>query len=396
MESVELPPTATPPSGDKTPKRQNKETVMHSGKKIKNKEKSPGNGSLKKRKRKHMTKKTQKDESLGPERQLKMGTVIRSKKREYGVFRVIGHGTFGNVYEIRDKQGKLYAMKTESVSEFPKGRLTYEIVAYELITKQKKQNPETVSHLLSMQDYGVDLSYRFVVMTYAGSNLEDLLREMDISIKTAVRLCIQSFEAIQQLHKIGFLHRDIKPANFVIGKESLDQRQLTHTPEQSCFKFVGTLTYASRAAHLSNMQGRKDDLESWFYMCLEFFDSDILPWAKECCEKKCGEMKKKLFREPLGYLREMPTCFQYFPMLINAMETDDEPKYNTFKEVLMTLALSEQVDFDEPFEWETASQNERAPSKNAKDKNDHGYVFLNALRNGDDQPKQGTPKKKQA
>lgn len=60
----------------------------------------------------------------------------------------------------------------------------------------------------------------FMIMTLLGPNLSTLLKKCPckhFSLSTAVRVGIQTLEAIEALHRVGFLSRDIKPQNFAIG-----------------------------------------------------------------------------------------------------------------------------------------------------------------------------------
>jgi serine/threonine protein kinase len=59
-------------------------------------------------------------------------------------------------------------------------------------------------------------------------------------------------DCIKQVHMAGYLHRDIKPYNFRIhdGKVRITDFGLLIEPDkQSVSKFLGTLYFASLAAH---------------------------------------------------------------------------------------------------------------------------------------------------
>lgn len=40
---------------------------------------------------------------------------------------------------------------------------------------------------------------------------------------TAIGVSIQSLEALDDLHGIGYLHRDVKPGNYTIGRAELNE-----------------------------------------------------------------------------------------------------------------------------------------------------------------------------
>lgn len=43
------------------------------------------------------------------------------------------------------------------------------------------------------------------------------------SVGTAIGVSIQSLEALDDLHSIGYLHRDVKPGNYTIGRAELNE-----------------------------------------------------------------------------------------------------------------------------------------------------------------------------
>ena len=89
------------------------------------------------------------------------------------------------------------------------------------------------------------------------------------------------------------MHRDLKPENILVGKEDnsqiylvdfgvsklfLDKHdnhmykfRLNISPFKDKKSFIGTTRYASISAHLGYELGRKDDLESLFYVLIYFF-----------------------------------------------------------------------------------------------------------------------------
>lgn len=60
-------------------------------------------------------------------------------------------------------------------------------------------------------------------------------------------------------------------------------------------RFLGTVRFASRNCHRSREQCRRDDLESWMYMVLEFTDCSALPWCRTVDRKVVCTQKEKLF-----------------------------------------------------------------------------------------------------
>lgn len=134
-------------------------------------------------------------------------------------------------------------------------------------------------------------------MELLGSNLEELRRARPrkrFSNSTTVRLGIQCLEAIEALHRSGFLHRDVKPANFAMGLGAeqravfivdfgLARRYVTDDgrlrEQRDSAGFRGTVRYASVNAHAKVDVGRRDDLWSLLYVLIELRRGS-LPWRK--------------------------------------------------------------------------------------------------------------------
>ncbi|VDN19118.1 unnamed protein product [Gongylonema pulchrum] len=60
----------------------------------------------------------------------------------------------------------------------------------------------------------------FMVMTEVGLDLAHLRakrKDHRFSLSTSLKCAEQCAEAIEDLHRVGFLHRDIKPSNFAVG-----------------------------------------------------------------------------------------------------------------------------------------------------------------------------------
>lgn len=60
-------------------------------------------------------------------------------------------------------------------------------------------------------------------------------------------------------------------------------------------RFLGTIRFASRNCHYSREQCRRDDLESWVYMLIEFTEYASLPWSKIADRDLVCKEKERLF-----------------------------------------------------------------------------------------------------
>lgn len=97
---------------------------------------------------------------------------------------------------------------------------------------------------------------------------------------TAIGASIQTLEAIEELHSIGYLHRDIKPGNYSVGlEERKELRKIFILDFGMCRRYVrpdgtlrrpraaagfrGTPRYAALRCHMNMEYCRADDVESW-------------------------------------------------------------------------------------------------------------------------------------
>ena len=161
---------------------------------------------------------------------------------------LLGSGGFGDVYKVVNDKKTPYALKTECDSgpDIRMLRLKVELQVLEAIEEARKApnqldipgRSDVYQHFVELVDRGRNkaLKCKFIVMSLLGPSLEDLMKKYDVNLSEkqnpymiAIQTCNVSgrvflqklghllFQAIQDLHNIGFLHRDMKPANFAIG-----------------------------------------------------------------------------------------------------------------------------------------------------------------------------------
>lgn len=137
--------------------------------------------------------------------------------------------------------------------------------------------------------------YTFVVMTLLGKDLHHLRSEMPgkrFSLATSLRIAKQTIDALEELHNCGYISRDFKPGNLApgVGRERKNifmydfglarkfvDKAGNIMPSRGEVGWRGTQRYGSLNAHLRMDLGRRDDVESWMYMLLEF-SRGALPW----------------------------------------------------------------------------------------------------------------------
>ncbi|CAD5212949.1 unnamed protein product [Bursaphelenchus okinawaensis] len=219
-----------------------------------------------------------------------VGTIIKHPTYDFQVIRVLASGPFSDVFIVREtRSSKLYAMKVER--------------------EEGNIRPVLKLDVFVLTQLGVHIGfpqllaayrtkyYKFAVMQLVGPDLGRLRRAMPgkrFSTSTALQICIQTLRRIETLHDLGWLCRDIKAPNFAIGSDDRDgivymldfgfarryrDKFGNLLPPRPAAALLGTIHYASLASHQNQEQCRRDDLESWLYMCVELC-AGSLPWAK--------------------------------------------------------------------------------------------------------------------
>uniref|UniRef100_A0AC35GJV1 Protein kinase domain-containing protein n=1 Tax=Panagrolaimus sp. PS1159 TaxID=55785 RepID=A0AC35GJV1_9BILA len=179
-------------------------------------------------------------------------------------------------------------------------------------------------------------------------------------------------EAIEELHKVGFVHRDIKPSNFAIARKSNQQRTIYIYDFGLCRSFIvstdggkttklrdprknvpfkGTVRYCSLNVHRFEEYGRHDDLWSMLYMIVEMY-AGSLPWkgmdrrkaeiTKESCDEEFRKSMPKEFLPLVKHLRKL-----------NYLKT---PDYVLIKDSLTAACTRNKIDLKAPLDWEAGGK----------------------------------------
>ncbi|CAB3405622.1 unnamed protein product [Caenorhabditis bovis] len=210
---------------------------------------------------------------------------------------------FGKVYHVCNiKDGKEAAMKIEKKTQ--ESVLKIEV---EVMNEMKGQKAA-----LQIYDDGVELNYRFIIMTLCGPDLTKIAEFLNnkFSDSSLLRIAIRTLYAIKTLHESGYVHRDLKPCNLALDyrRDSniiflldfgmarryarLNESQwIIRAPRSQC-RFRGTVRYCSVNMHKRIELGRVDDLWSWLYMTLEMRTE--LPWAASLHPEKVEIQKVEL------------------------------------------------------------------------------------------------------
>jgi serine/threonine protein kinase len=290
--------------------------------------------------------------------------MVGSNIHRYIITRYIGSGSFGDVYEAREKKtGELVALKIPIKTDERDGTrsLLQEAKVYKCIMNRAHGVAE-VKVIKSKEN-------KLIVMDLLGRSLETILsKHKCFGLKSVVYIAIKLLEIIKYIHSTGYIHRDIKPDNFVLGYDDskklycidfgLAKRYLSkvgeHIPFNERGKFCGTARFASISAHECCEQSRKDDLESLGYMLVYLFKGK-LPWQaiknkdKKERYKLIGDEKKKYSEEDI--CAKMPKEFTVFLKYVRNMDFTEKPPYTALIRMFQKLYESKEYKSDK-LEWE--------------------------------------------
>ena len=296
---------------------------------------------------------------------------------------ILGSGGFGFVYYGADSDRKNeYAIKFQNSS---KGQtLNHEIKILEKL-KGEEGFPQIFYHNTFDKK-------NFLVETLLGPSLERLFKfcTKTFTPQIVAKLGKEMVIRLRQLHKKGIIHRDIKPNNFSFGKFhtvintknnnekkkdlinnfnyfeneivylidfglSIEQSENNRNNVRQN-NFVGTLRYASLNSHLCVKQGKRDDLESFFYLFCYFY-SGKLPWENlKIKDKRLKEeevAKRKKILDETDYYKDLPKQFKDIYEHICMLSIYDEPNYDYILGCLDSFLSSVKVSLsDNNFLWD--------------------------------------------
>ncbi|KAK0405749.1 hypothetical protein QR680_018176 [Steinernema hermaphroditum] len=297
-----------------------------------------------------------------------VGMNLEHNGKTWTIIKTLASGPFSEVFEALDAETKQhYAMKTEKEVGTIRPVLKLDVFVLRML---QNRNPIGFPRIF---DAGRTDNFKYVVMQLVGPDLSKLRRSLPdkkFSLITALRVCAQTLDRIETLHDMGWLCRDIKAPNFAIGRGEqagivymldfgfarrfLDNNG-NHVRPRAAAAILGTIHYAPIASHFGREQSRRDDLESWFYMCVELLVGP-LPWANLDCRRQHQLICEwKQFARKGGrhqFLKDCPLEFNNILSMIDALRYYERPNYRLIAAQIEKAIDRMKLDRYAPFDWQ--------------------------------------------
>ncbi|GMT09643.1 hypothetical protein PFISCL1PPCAC_940, partial [Pristionchus fissidentatus] len=292
----------------------------------------------------------------------------------YKVLRPL-NGEFGEIYAVHpfNSEDKEYVLKSALRVKHVLVKLENEMNVY--LEIEKAAADISKSRFLKMIDKGKTTHYFFLILETIALSIADIrrLRIVDhFSLATVAHIARETLKALESLHKIGYLHRNLTPRNFYVGFPPRESKiyladfglaRKFQTDEKKCrlrVGFEGTVRYGSRAAHEEKEQGRKDDLESWFYAIIEIYNKDTLIWRRIPDKIDVYRLKNQLMTKPneSRITKLLPAPLSDIIMDIHLTSFGATPDY---KSIHRAITFLEQMD-KRPSELRTVDWKGRIPN----------------------------------
>ncbi|KAH7723255.1 CK1 protein kinase [Aphelenchoides avenae] len=355
-------------------------------------------------------------------------------KNLYAVRKKLGEGCCGAVYlvECLKKPPKtMAAMKVEALMKHKDD----EILKMEIYVLKRMQGSK---HACRLVGCGKTEQFTYVVMSLLGKSLTELRRRQPkktLSLGTSLHIGMQSLQAIEDLHKAGFIHRDIKPTNFACGAEDIATiylfdfglaRQIfvsdkpgakpTLRKPRAKVSFRGTVRYCSLNIHNHKEPGRHDDLWGLLFTLIELLTSS-LPW-KGRSRTESATIKARVVDSVL--LEGCPQSFHSMIADLRKLTYYDAPNYEQMRGYFKKDMQKNKIALAHPFEWQKSSRDynakilkkqkeddekmekdaspendtrreieETEPSIDSQQQSTGGYDTCNTLQNCPEAPKKG-------
>jgi serine/threonine protein kinase len=136
--------------------------------------------------------------------------------QRYEIVQLLGKGGMGEVYLAIDTAlGRKVALKflPSELENDPRMRERF---------IREARSAAALDHpfICKIYESGVHEGKAFIAMEYLeGKTLMDRMEQEPVPLRDAIRIALETGEALENAHKAGIVHRDLKPANIMITSQ---------------------------------------------------------------------------------------------------------------------------------------------------------------------------------
>ncbi|MEY8587223.1 protein kinase domain-containing protein [Phocaeicola sartorii] len=139
-----------------------------------------------------------------------IGDIIDNR---FQISKVLGEGSFGKVYAVKDYSGNLQALKLLKLWEVPSDIRESLMTRFDMEFETGRINSDYLVHSIS---HGVVEGNPYIVMEYCPGG--DLLSAASQSHLDLAEVATHVLCGLKALHNCGKVHRDLKPENVLVKK----------------------------------------------------------------------------------------------------------------------------------------------------------------------------------
>ncbi|GMT12766.1 hypothetical protein PFISCL1PPCAC_4063, partial [Pristionchus fissidentatus] len=141
-----------------------------------------------------------------------------------------------------------------------------------------------------------------------------------LRLTTIAHIARETLKAIEALHQIGYIYGSMTPRDIYVGAPPNQSkiylgnfgtaRKYPFTDDEARNSLSRMGGFRSRAFLAGKEEGKKDDLESWFYCIIQIYNKEAVPWLgkddaeefalkEQLMEKTNESPAKKLLPAPM-------------------------------------------------------------------------------------------------